>query len=169
MWDFHGLWMLFCLVGTIGNSANVHIDVACSFRDDERAYDLFPRQQSWETCESSQIVYLGTFPQVTGLESHGMEKWGRSAFLKSFPGEPQSHFQQQPKVKRCCFHLHSLSQMCLKYGNDIIKFLQSVFCLLFTRPGWCDLICALRGHNKLLAGQFAESRGWLCLVPVSRN
>lgn len=100
------------------------------------------------------------------------ESWnwdvGQSHALKSFYGEPQYHSQQQ-EVKDCCFHLHLLSRMCLKYGKDIIKFLRSVFYLLFTRLDWHDMICALRGHNKLLAGQFAESRGWLCLVPVSRN
>lgn len=44
--NFRGLCMLFCPGGTAGSSANVHIDVPCSFRDDERAYYLFPQQQS---------------------------------------------------------------------------------------------------------------------------
>lgn len=66
-------------------------------------------------------------------------------------------------------NLYSSCPPGLEDGGAIMKAFLNLLYSLFTMPGWHDMICALRGHNKLLAGQFAESRGWLCLVPVSRN
>lgn len=39
------------------------------------------------------------------------------------------------KLKDYCFHLHLFSQVDLKYGEDIIMLIQSLFYSLFTRLG----------------------------------
>lgn len=130
----------------------------------------FHNSKAKRNLKAASYFTWGLSPRWRGYGTMEFKYGGRPIFWKVFM---RSHNptpkQKSNQVKDCCFHLHLFSQLCLKYGKDIIMLIQSVFYSLFTRLDWHDMICALRGHNKLLAGQFAESRGWLCLVPVSRN
>lgn len=130
----------------------------------------FYNNKAKRNLKAASYFTWGLSPRWQGYRA--MEfKYGGSPFSeKVFLGNHNTTVnQKKKKLRDCCFHLHSFSQLCLKYGKDILMLIQSVFYSLFTRLDWHDMICALRGHNKLLGGQFAESRGWLCLVPVSRN